>query len=98
MEVRYRRAFLIHKLMTMTLMHEPSFWRTSDLSLSAVALLHRPLEAIEKRPDQRKAEFIFVHDAELDALVESYWHGDVRVEPRQYFAALRELKARLYDK
>lgn len=83
--------------MTMTHLQEQSFWRTSDLSLGAVVLLFRPLEGIEKRPAQRKAEFIFAHDDELDQLVERYWRGEIRVEPRQYFTALREIKARLYE-
>ncbi|HCB56182.1 TPA: hypothetical protein DEP26_04440 [Candidatus Uhrbacteria bacterium] len=84
--------------MSMTNRLDPdSFWRTSDLSLSALVLLYRPLEAIEKQPDQRKADFLYAHDAELDDLVERFWRGEVRVDPRQYFTALREIKARLYE-
>jgi hypothetical protein len=33
----------------------------------------------------------------LDGLIELYWRGELKIEPRSYFSALREIKARLYS-
>ncbi|HAU66729.1 TPA: hypothetical protein DCW61_05265 [Candidatus Uhrbacteria bacterium] len=77
-------------------LEESNYWRSNDLSLCAAILLGRPLEAIDKT-DRRKAEFIFRRDDELDGFIERFWRGEVQVEPRRYFNALREIKARLYS-
>ena len=74
---------------------ENDFYRTADLALSGVIFLFYPLEAIDKQ-NPRKAQFLFKRDAGLDELIESYWRGELRVDPQAYFNALRQVKARLY--
>jgi hypothetical protein len=74
-----------------------SFYKTSDLALAAIIFLFRPLEAIDKTSNPHKSEFVFVRDDDLNGLIEQFWRGELKVEPRRYFEALRSIKARLYD-
>ena len=81
--------------MTTKLLKETDFYSSADLALSAAISLFYSLEAID-RQNPRKAQFLFKRDDQLDALVESYWRGELRVSPQAYFNALRVIKARLY--
>jgi hypothetical protein len=72
-------------------------YHTSDLSLAGVLFLFYTLNAIEKQPDCRKASFLFERDEHLDQLIEGFWRGELKVDPRKYFEALRIIKARLYS-
>lgn len=69
--------------------------RTADLALAAAISLFYPVEAID-RQNPKKAQFIFKRNEDLDALIESYWRGELTVEPQAYFNQLRVIKARLY--
>ena len=82
--------------MNMKMMQEESFYQTSDLALATVLSLSYPIEATDKS-NPRKAQFIFRRDKNLDALIEDYWRGEVRVEPQIYFQQLRGMKARIYN-
>jgi len=82
-------------IMTTKTLNEKNFYRTADLALAAVIFLFYPLEAIDKQ-NPRKAQFLFKRNSELDELIESYWRGELKVEPQAYFNALRVIKARLY--
>lgn len=76
---------------------ETRLWKTADLSLAATIYLFRPLEAVDKTSNSHKSEFVFAHDEELDVLIEQFWRDEIRVSPRAYFSALREIKVRLYE-
>lgn len=80
-----------------TYFREAEYLRTADLSLASAIYLSEPLAAIDKQ-DPRRAEFIFKRSSELDQLVERFWRGELRVDPRRHFAAIREIKARLYSR
>lgn len=82
--------------MNMTMMQEEMFYHTSDLALATVLSLSYPIEATDKS-NPRKAQFIFRRDKNLDALIEDYWRGEVRVEPQVFFQQLRGMKARIYN-
>lgn len=71
------------------------FYRTTDMALAVVLSLFYPIEAID-RQNPRKVQFLFSRDKNLDQLVESYWRGDIKVEPQAYFNQIRIVKARLY--
>jgi len=73
------------------------YYSTSDLALASAIALYYPLEAIDKTQNPYKAQFLFKKDAQLDQLVESYWHGEMRIEPQAYFNQLKAIKARLYS-
>lgn len=81
--------------MTTKTLRESDFYRSADLALAAVISLSFPIEAID-RQGGRKAYFLFRRDEHLDALIEQFWRGELRVEPQMYFAAIRSIKARLY--
>lgn len=76
---------------------ENNIYRTADLSLAAALQLYKPLIGVD-RQNPRRAEFLFDQSPELNKLVESFWRGELKVDPRAYFAALREIKARLYER
>ncbi len=81
--------------MTMTILKQENFYRTSDLALATAISLFYPLEAVDKA-NPRKAQFLFRRDENLNELIENYWYGGLRVEPQQFFNQLRIVKARLY--
>lgn len=70
---------------------------TSDLALASLITLYYPLEAIDRTQNPYKAQFIFKKDSQLDQLVDTYWHGQLKIEPQAYFNALKSIKARLYS-
>ncbi|MBI2085951.1 hypothetical protein HYT74_01270 [Candidatus Daviesbacteria bacterium] len=76
---------------------DDDYYKTSDLALTSVLALYFPLETIDKTQNPYKAQFVFKRDRQLDQLIESYWHGKVRVEPQAYFNQLKSIKARLYS-
>lgn len=73
------------------------YYSTSDLALAAVISLSYPLEVIDKTQNPHKALFLFRRDNQLDQLVEAYWRGELKINPQTYFAALKNIKARLYE-
>ena len=81
--------------MTQKILEEKHFYHCTDLALVTVISLFYPIEAIDHQ-NPRKAEFLFKREDGLDALVERYWRGELKVEPQAYFNALRVIKARLY--
>jgi len=70
-------------------------FRTSDLALATTISLFYPIEAIDKQ-NPRKAYFVFKREEGLDELIEKYWKGELRIEPKTFFNQLRVIKARLY--
>lgn len=75
---------------------ENNLYRTTDLALATAISLFYPIEAID-RQNPRKAYFVFKRERGLNELIEKYWRGELRVDPKTYFYALREIKARLYE-
>ena len=71
------------------------YYRTSDLSLATVISLSHAIEEVD-RQNPRRAEFCFQQGADLIQLIDSYWNGELRVEPQKFFSQLRTVKARLY--
>jgi hypothetical protein len=89
----------VEALMTLTMnieiLNEKEIYRTADLALATAISLFYPIERIEKE-NPRKAQFLFKRNKQLDSLIESYWRGELKVEPQAYFNQLRIIKARLY--
>lgn len=84
-------------IMTPQILEEKDFYRTADLALATAISLFYPIEAIDRNSSFRKAFFIFRRETSLDELIESYWRGELKVEPQAYFNQLRIIKARLYS-
>ena len=74
-----------------------NLYQCADLGLITVLSLYFPIVSIKRQPNSRKAFFSFKQSKELSDLIQSYWRGDLRVEPRAYFDQLRTIKARLYS-
>ncbi len=72
------------------------YYSTSDLALASAIALYYPLEAVDRTQDPYKAQFLFKKESQLDQLIESYWRGELRIEPQAYFNQLKAIKARLY--
>jgi hypothetical protein len=81
--------------MTIKILKENDFYRTSDLALATTISLFYPIEAIDKQ-NPRKAYFVFKREEGFDELIEKYWKGELRIEPKTFFNQLRVIKARLY--
>lgn len=73
-------------------------YHTTDLTL-AVALILSGHNVKEVRTSQLfgKRDFIFEHTPELRIVLDSYWAGNIRVEPRAFSSEMRNLKTRLHD-
>lgn len=74
------------------------YYYSSDLALATTISLWYPLEAIDRNQDSNKARFIFKRDEQLDKLIESYWKGELKVNPLAYFQQLKSIKSRLYER
>lgn len=72
------------------------YYSTTDLALTTAISLFFPLEAID-RQNPHKAQFLFKRNEQLDQLIETYWKGELRVNPATYFQQLKIIKARLYE-
>jgi hypothetical protein len=71
------------------------FYETSDLCLSATLLwLGFRLDAVDK--GSPKAKFIFQRSEDLNKAIETFWSGEIRVEPKSFFNCIKEIKSRLY--
>lgn len=72
-------------------------FKTSDFHLaSTLVTLGFKLDIID-HPPNRKAEFLFIRDDGLDTTIESFWRGDLRIEPRLFCTNQKMLKSRLYS-
>lgn len=78
------------------ILEEKDYFRTPDLALATTLSLFYKLETIDRPPDSNRGFFLFKKSEQLDALIESYWRGEMRVEPSSYFQQLRQIKSRLY--
>lgn len=81
--------------MTQETINEENLYQTADLALATAISLFYPIEKIEHQ-NPRKAYFLFERNEDLNKFVESYWRGELKVEPQAYFNQLRIIKARIY--
>ncbi|MCE7936299.1 hypothetical protein DYH10_00690 [Candidatus Saccharibacteria bacterium CPR2] len=72
-------------------------YSANDLALVSVLIyLGFAVERVEKDV-KGKATFYFYRNSELDQAVQEYWSGDISVEPRSYFDAIKRTKTRIYS-
>jgi len=72
------------------------FYRTHDLAAIVTITLFMPFDSID-RQNPRRIEFLFRRGEELEEILEKYWRGEIRVEPKQFFSQLKIIKSRLYS-
>lgn len=70
-------------------------YQASDLALVTILSLSFPIESV-KETNSRRVIFVFKKTQELNKSIESYWRGDLRVEPQQFFNQLTVIKTRIY--
>lgn len=73
------------------------YYFTHDLALASAISLFYPLETID-RTNPHKALFIFKKSKELEEFVETYWRGEITVNPSSYFQQIKLIKTRLYER
>lgn len=77
-------------------MDKDNYYKTSDLALTATLSLSFTLISISPQPNN-KSLFIFEKSKKLEELIEKYWSGTLRIEPKVYFNQLKTIKTRLYS-
>ncbi len=70
-----------------------AFYQSSDITIASTLFYHGFIPRVISHKDNRRALFHFQQNEELTGLLDRYWKGDVRVEPRKYSLCVRELKA-----
>src|SRR3989344_2247333 len=62
---------------------------TSDLPLAATlcCLGHQAIRV--NRYDSKRVKFVFQNGNELSGIIERFWSGEIRVEPKSYFSSLK---------
>lgn len=83
--------------MKMIKVEQTKLYETTDLALSSVLLLYLPdaLEVIN-RENPRRVVFVFRKSDKLDKLVDRFWGGKLRIEPRLFFEGIKTAKTRIY--
>ena len=74
-----------------------NLYQCADLGLTVVLSLYFSIVSINRQPNSRKVFFSFEQTKELSDLIQTYWRGELRIEPKTYFDQLRTIKARLYS-
>ncbi len=69
----------------------------SDMSLvSCLVALEFPVIAFNRDPkDYPKVKMIFKKTKELEETINNFWNGSLRIEPKTYWNAIREMKSRV---
>lgn len=76
--------------------HNYNQYSANDLALVSVLIhLGFVVERIEKDANG-KATFYFDRGDRLEETLSKYWSGQIRVEPRAYFDAIKRAKTRIY--
>jgi len=70
---------------------------TSDF-YTAVFLLTEEYKLVEiDKADPRRFRFVFTDDESRAKLLEGFFNGQAKVEPRKFVAAIKELKSLMYS-
>ena len=77
-------------------MDKDYYYQTSDIAQATVISLFQPLVEI-KPQSNNKSLFVFKRCKELEKLIEDYWSGTLKIEPKTYFNQLKQIKTRLYS-
>ncbi|KKT42643.1 MAG: hypothetical protein UW88_C0011G0053 [Candidatus Collierbacteria bacterium GW2011_GWD2_45_10] len=72
------------------------YFSSSDLALVTTLSLYYPIDSLD-RSCLPKIQFFFKRDSGLDKFVESYWKGELQVNPITFFNQLKIIKTRIYE-
>lgn len=77
-------------------MNKDKYYQTTDIALATIISLSFPLVRITPQSNS-KSLFVFERSKELERLIEDYWSGTLKIEPKTYFNQLKQIKTRLYS-
>ena len=73
-------------------------FKTTDITLaSTLYYFSFVIDSIEKQ-NSNKCVFYFARKDGLDDTIQAYWAGKLQIEPKRFFACLKEIKTRLYER
>lgn len=76
--------------------NQNEIFETTDLAIIIVLTLKDfPIERLD-RTDPRRVKFVFKKNEELNQVIEDYWKGKIKVDPKRFFQELKILKTRIY--
>jgi len=79
-------------------MNNEQSYSTYDLALATtLAVLGFQIKKYQKSPQTRRVSFVFVQTKELEKTIESFWEGQLLVEPSRIFEVMKRIKTRLYS-
>ena len=69
----------------------------SDMSLvSCLVALQFPVVAFDRDPKEYpKIKMVFKKTKELEETINNFWSGSLKIEPKTYWNAIREMKSRV---
>ena len=69
----------------------------SEMSLiSCLVALEFPVVAFDRDPKEYpKVKIIFKKTKELEETINNFWNGTLRIDPKTYWNAIREMKSRV---
>lgn len=70
---------------------------TSDFPLATCLMTLGYQIAHLDRSNPQRVEVAFERDEQLDEIVQSFWRGDLRIEPKAYHLNQKLLKSQLYS-
>ncbi|EKE06449.1 MAG: hypothetical protein ACD_19C00012G0003 [uncultured bacterium] len=70
-------------------------YQTTDLCLATtISLWYSPTDFFKRG---NKVIFVFSETKEVTNLISLYWQNKIKVEPKQFFSQLKNLKTRIYS-
>jgi len=70
-------------------------YQTTDLCLATtISLWYSPINLFKQG---NKVIFVFLETKEVTRLISLYWQDQIKVEPKQFFSQLKNLKTRIYS-
>jgi len=71
-------------------------YTSSDFALIAALSLFQPIERIDRK-NLKRITFTFKKNKKLLEIIDSYWQGELKVDPLKYFTQLKNIKTRIYS-
>ena len=72
-------------------------YKTNSLSIASALSLFSPITLVEKDLNTNSCVFCFDDTPELRELISNYWDKKLSVDASEYFAQIKNLKARIHE-
>lgn len=71
-------------------------YKTSDLALATTLSLYQPISSVDKT-NPKRVIFAFSNSPKITDICGQFWDGTLRIDPKQFFSQLKNIKSRIYD-